>query len=959
MANDDAPALAHLLGELPSMVYQCLNDEAWTMVKLSGRVRDLTGYEADDILGNRVTTYAELIHPDDRERVWSEVQSAVEREEPFRLAYRIVRRGGGERWVWEQGEALPDSAGEGGRLVGFIQDVTGLRAELSRSGAMEAMVASKTAHLDLLNVVTAAANRAGGLCEVLEEVLPEICGRIGWPVAHVYMPDPDGRLLLPTDIWHLGDPDRFEAFREVTNGRSFELGEGLPGRVFASGKPEWIEDLAACPHFDRVTTDSNVRVRSGLAVPVTVGAHAVAVLEMFSEEARRPEPDLLGVMEQVGIQIGRVREREETEARHRESEARFAQLADHVDTVFWVRDARRRIVYVNRALEDVWGLPREAFLEGDDAMLDTVVPEDRALVAEMVEKIFSGGPEATFDYRMIRSDGEVRWIRSRTFAVFDDEGNVTNMVGLSDDVTEERAARQALAETTRRLSQTFSSLAEAVFIVQPNGRGIVDCNEAVERMFGYTREELIGLPTRDLHVDEAAFRRFAAVTEPDLREGRTVHTQYQMRRRDGSVFATEHTISLLDPEAGLEGEVVSVVRDISERVVMEERLRRAQRMEAVGGLAGGIAHDFNNLLTVVGANIELLLDEIPGDLPGRSHGEAVRSAVGRARDLTRQLLAFSREQVLSPRVVSLNDVVETIERLVRRVLRADIVIETRLERELRAADVDAGQIEQVLMNLLVNARDAMPDGGKITIETDNEDLRTSRSVGDVLLGPGAYVVLSVSDTGTGMDEDTRAKIFEPFFTTKPKEVGTGLGLAMVYGTVVQSGGAIEVTSSLGEGTTFRIRLPASDFALKSPATDLPAQDREEDMESKAVLLVEDDPDVRRALVKMLSKLGHHVTPAESAEHAARILSDGEEFALVVTDMMLPGKTGAQLLQEIREREPSVAGLVISGYTESETREQLFNDPRIHYLPKPFDHDELRGAIGEAMRRVRAMDHRAD
>jgi nitrogen-specific signal transduction histidine kinase/CheY-like chemotaxis protein len=379
-------------------------------------------------------------------------------------------------------------------------------------------------------------------------------------------------------------------------------------------------------------------------------------------------------------------------------------------------------------------------------------------------------------------------------------------------------------------------------------------------------------------------------------------------------------------------------RDITQQKTLETELRQAQRMETVGQLAGGIAHDFNNLLTAIIGRTEFLAHAENLDASQREDVEEIRLAGTRAASLTRQLLAFSRKQVLTPRVVDLNGVIRDMEPMLRRLIGEDIVVRIVLDEELGHITADRGQVEQVLLNLCVNARDAMPDGGALSIKTANV------SALDLSPTPDApsrdLVMLFVSDTGHGMDEETRAHIFEPFFTTKPEGKGTGLGLSTVYGIVKQSGAAITVDSGIGRGTSFRILFPRTDAELSAPQ--LIPRSREG---TETLLLVEDERSVRELADRILSDRGYKVTPCSDGKEALRAFASAPgEIDIVVTDLIMPGMSGRELVQALRQIRPGVAALYVSGYTEDEIIRRGLHDPNVAFLQKPFTADELTNKV---------------
>jgi len=396
--------------------------------------------------------------------------------------------------------------------------------------------------------------------------------------------------------------------------------------------------------------------------------------------------------------------------------------------------------------------------------------------------------------------------------------------------------------------------------------------------------------------------------------------------------------------------VVAAAGEHRERRELEQRLLQSQKMDAVGRLAGGVAHDFNNVLTAILGSVELLLTDERG-MERREELDIIRDAATRAQDLIRQLLAFSARQVLQPTVLDCNGLVKNLSKMLRRVIGEDIELTTTLEPGLGAIRADAGQLEQVLVNLAVNARDAMPEGGRLVIATANADFDAAHAVPDEAppLPPGRYVVLRVTDSGTGMEPQVQARIFEPFFTTKPQGKGTGLGLATVYGIVRQSGGHIDVDSVVGRGTTFRIYLPRADAAAEAPATAAAAAPPPPPPGRETVLLAEDDPLVRLLARKVLEKAGYTVLVAESGADALALAERHTgAIDLLVTDVVMPEMSGRELMRRLTQRHDRIKVLYVTGYADEAVAHHGVLDPGTAFLPKPFTPERLTRKLREVL-----------
>jgi PAS domain S-box-containing protein len=468
------------------------------------------------------------------------------------------------------------------------------------------------------------------------------------------------------------------------------------------------------------------------------------------------------------------------------------------------------------------------------------------------------------------------------------------------------------------------------------------------RLLGYTEQELLGLHERDVsHPDDvdAGLRQQARLV---LGEARSYDLEKRYLRRDGTAAWVYLNCSIVQDAGGRPLYFLAYLRDITERKSLEDQLRQAQKMEAVGQLAGGIAHDFNNLLTAILGNAELLLAEMDQQDPRRIDVAEISRAAHRAATLTRQLLAFSRKQVLQPRIVSLNHVVTDLSTMLRRIIGEDIELRLELDRSLGKVLADAGQMEQVITNLAVNARDAMPQGGTLTIRTANvaaEDVAANDPEAPPLLGP--LVAVSVTDTGTGMDERTQARLFEPFFTTKELGRGTGLGLATVYGIVRQSGGHIRVRTQLKQGTTFSIYLPRAEADESAEPEGNETDDLPEGTET--VLVVEDEEAVRALARRVLRARGYRVLEAASAPDALALLESWDHrLDLLITDVVMPGMGGPALAERLIRDRPDLRVLYISGYAEEAIQRHGELPAGGMLLEKPFTAEQLSRCVRDTL-----------
>lgn len=508
---------------------------------------------------------------------------------------------------------------------------------------------------------------------------------------------------------------------------------------------------------------------------------------------------------------------------------------------------------------------------------------------------------------------------------------------------ERRRSEEALRESESMFRHLFSHNPLPTWVVDDESLRFIQVNEAAIWQYGYGVHEFSKMNMLDIQPESQ--RDAFARSLQESREKERYQGVWKHRNKEGRVFEVEVTSHQLD-YGGRPAKLV-VSQDIGDRHHLEQQLRQAQKMEAVGRLAGGIAHDFNNLLMVIKGHAELLLNTLPpGDRVSKKISQIDRAA-DRAATLTKQLLAFSRKQVIQPRLMNLNLVVEELGKLLPRLIGEDIELQIRCSHDLGTIRADASQIEQIIMNLVVNSRDAMPNGGRLVIETCNADLDRGYNSTHAIVHPGLYVLLAVSDTGIGMTAETQAHIFEPFFTTKEPGKGTGLGLATVYGVVKQSGGFIWVYSEVGKGTSFKIYLPRVDqpadkLNLHAPFSDAPRG-------TETILLAEDEQDVRDVAREFLESGGYTVIQAQNGDEALRLAaSHSGRIDLLVTDMVMPGMPGQELAGRLQRQNPRLRVIYMSGYSERAAVETMQSAPSLRLLSKPFSRGSMLRTVREAL-----------
>ena len=636
-----------------------------------------------------------------------------------------------------------------------------------------------------------------------------------------------------------------------------------------------------------------------------------------------------------------VAERLRAESALRKSEARFHLLAEVSPVGIFQTDAHGSTTYVNRRWTEISGMPAGDAL--GDGWLRGVHPDDREQVVAGWTEAFGAGRSSGGDYRFVRPDGAVVWVIGQAVAVRDEAGDVVGYVGTTTDITDRMRVEEALRESEARYRSLFEQAPVGIYRTTPEG-SIVLANPTLVAMLGYANaKELQGL-----NLEVAGFgpdTPRARFKEALARDGHVNGLESQWSRKDGTPLVVRESAHAVLGDDGRVLYYEGAVEDVSERAQAESALRRltaeeealrqqlthAQKLEAVGRLAGGIAHDFNNVLQALLSQIAVLGLRLRGVPGAHKPIEEMDQLVRRGAALTRQLLLFSRREAPARVPADLNDLVRGASTLVRRVVREDVAIATELGKGPLPVMADHSQCDQVLMNLVVNASDAMPAGGTLTLRTGGDD---------------ATVWLSVTDTGCGISDDAREHLFEPFFTTKPVGKGTGLGLSVVHGIMTAHGGSVSVSSREGAGTTFTVTLPR---LLDSPLRAEPGGEEAVDVTGRGerLLLVEDEDGARQGLLEILGSLGYAVTAAASGEEALA-LPASPPFDLLLTDFVLPGVAGPELASRLRERWPRLRVAVMSGYAEVDVLHRARTEIGVEFLQKPFHIAELARAIRRAL-----------
>ncbi len=618
------------------------------------------------------------------------------------------------------------------------------------------------------------------------------------------------------------------------------------------------------------------------------------------------------------------------------------------DVVLVIDSSTRTIVDCNPAAERVLGYTADELIGQRTEMLYPDRQGFDAFAAQGEPVLEAGGVFRT-EGRMRRKDGTIIDTEHTVTSIDEDIGWRGGVVSVIRDITDRRRSEEALRERERQYRLLTDNTVDVIWAMDMD-LVFTYVNPAVTRLTGFTPEEYVGSRLAD-HCSEAVLEQLLGLLEQTIARGpddRGVVVQIDLRRKDVPTVPVEVHARVVYDDAGTPTGVQGTTRDISERRTLERQLIQAQKMESVGRLAGGVAHDFNNMLSIILGNAELALDELDPSSPLHGHLQEILKASQRSADLTRQLLAFARRQTIAPKVLDLDETVASMLKMLGRMIGEDIDLVWKPDGDLWLIRVDPAQIDQVLANLVVNARDAIDGVGTVTIETRRVTLDAAFCAGHPGAVLGEYVRLAVSDDGAGMDEETLTRVFEPFFTTKPQGKGTGLGLPMVYGIVKQNQGYITVDSEPGGGTTVRIYFPR--FAEAQGPGEGPDEPSRAETGTETVLLVEDEVSLLTLAERLLARLGYTVLTASSAEQARAVVREhAAPIDLLATDVVMPGISGRDLWRELALLRPGLRCLFMSGYTADVIARRGVLDDDVVFLQKPFTAQSLAAKVREALR----------
>jgi PAS domain S-box-containing protein len=862
--------------------------------------------------------FIQLVSEDEADRLLGVVRQALSNRMVFSAEFRIRRPDGEARWISALGNGAYDEHGGPVRLLGIMQDITERKLATT-------MVTSQNRVLE--HIATGASLKV-----VLEEIVLSVEDQLPNALCSLLLLDRDGERLRVAAA-----PSLSPEYNAAIDGVRIGPAVGSCGTAAFRRQTVIVNDISADPlweGFRQTALQHGLRacwsvpvfsLRGGSTDPEVLGTFAV-----YYREPRLPDPQADRLIARAAHLARVAIEHSRAAQALRESEERLRLAAEAGQMGTWDRDLRTNRLFWSLNMERLMGFEPGTFPGTYEAFRDLIHPDDRAVFAAAQERAFAGDGNYQAELRFRCADGRVRWGYVRGQVFFDAQGSPERIVGVDMDITERKRAQEE--------AQRFVALSPAVLYARSVDESAASVNwvsENIIRLTGYTVAEarMAHWWRENVHPEDLA--RLVALRRKVDADDRQV-AEYRFRHKNGKYVWLHDERRLARSASGQPEEIIGAWTNATERVQLQEQFRQAQKMEAIGQLAGGVAHDFNNILTIIHGNASMLLDPV---ISREDYSDSVRQivqAAERAAGLTRQLLLFGRKQVMRPADIDLNEVVGNMTKMLQRILGEDVALRAEFAPDLPCVHADTGMIEQVILNLAVNSRDAMPGGGRLIITTAVANLAAEDIRHNLEARPGPMVHLSVTDTGSGIAPEHLPHIFEPFFTTKEVGKGTGLGLATVYGIVQQHRGDIRVTSEMGVGTTFHVYLPAvprlaTEPAIRPRTTSLPRG-------TETILIVEDEAAVRLLVTNLLQRCGYQVFVAPTAVQALQVWKEnGAKIDLLLTDMVMPdGMSGRQLSDQLRAERPDLKVVYTSGYSPEAVGQGRALPPNTRFLQKPFD-----------------------
>ncbi len=856
-------------------------------ISFSDAFRDMLGYQRLEDMPGTFEEYRKLMHPDDRERVSRRAERLVAGENGDRASaeFRLKTRSGQYRWFQSNSKVIRDSTGTAIRRLGSTIDIHERRqAEEQLREQAERMRGVLETASDAIITI----NERG----VIELVNPSTEHLFGYTAGE--MLGNNIRMLMTHE-------DRAQHDNHLQ--RYLDTGES---RIIGT------------------TRQLQARRKDGSVFPIRLRVSEVRLAD------RRI---FTGFIQDITSE-------EQARLALEASEKRFSAVARATTDVIWELNPDTGEMWWSEGLEQAFGYAPEETDNHAGWVVERIHPEDRERVVASLETAFKQQIEWQENYRFLHKDGHYADVIDNAYVITDDHGRPNRVVGGMKDITLQRQSQHKLVEQARLLDKAH----DAIFITDMEGL-VTYWNRGAERIYGWKTESMLGASVADrLYPDQRIWEQtMQQLLQDDVCEGQIKH-----QRADGRHRQMQSHLTLVRDDDNRPVSILAINADVSEKLELEEQLQTAQRMESIGQLTGGVAHDFNNLLTVILGNAELLSDALDSNQNLKPLADMVQAAAHRGASLTQQMLAFARRQALEPQTVDVSRLVRAMRPILKRSLPENIEIEIRASPNPWPARIDPTQLESALLNLVLNARDTMHQGGQLSISVQNRVIDDEYARLHTGLQPGEYLVLSVTDSGHGIQPEHMDSLFEPFFTTKETGKGTGLGLAMVYGFIKQSNGHISVNSEVGLGTTMRLYLP------RAVNSDKPAQRSRETSGkptgTERILLVEDDPMVREHVSHLVRQLGYQVSTDGDGDEALELARNSPTpFDLLFTDVIMPGQLrGPELAREIRKTQPDIRVLFTSGYPEDAISTKTEQDEDFHLLQKPYQKAELAQQLREAL-----------
>ncbi len=815
--------------------------------------------------------------------------------------------------------------------------------DLTERKKAEAAIAQRNKQLKILSTASVKINAVLNANEILRTLVVSGIELVGAAAGTVGLLD-EGMLVF-REYYQWG------GFRPIDV--KLAPGEGTPGCVIASKHSRISNDIETDPLVIKELRD-RFSIYNIIDVPiVSRTGDVLGTFAIHNSHERRPftEDDvemLEGLAAGAAVALENAKlltDMARAEAAIRESEEKFRTLVESsLMGVYIIQDGK--FVYTNPAMSRMYGYTEDEFL-AMESIIETIVPEDRVIVMENIRKRIDGEAESIkYDFRTLKKNGQT--FHAEVFGSRTTFSGRPAVIGTADDITERKLAEEKLRQSEERYRSLFEESLDAIYVTTPSGK-ILDINTAGVKMFGFdSRSEMLDLESVSELYDNPKEREKSKLVLESA--GFVRDNPITLKRKDGGRLNIQDTSTVI---RDAEGKIVAyrgILRDMTEKMKLEEQLLQSQKLESIGQLTSGIAHDFNNVIGGIIGFTELALGKIEEGHPVNNYLMRIYGLADRAAKITKQMLAFARRQILMPRDLNLNELTGDILELLRRLLGEQIQVRFVPEVDLKTVRADPSQIEQVLLNLAVNAGDAMPHGGTLTIETANAYLDEFYCRSHTNVKPGEFVVIAVTDTGTGIDSSTIERIFEPFFTTKEIGKGTGLGLSVVHGIVRQHGGTVNVYSEVGKGTTFKVYFPAVNRGAKKPA-DRTERGRQLSRGSETVLVVEDNEDLRDFMRSLLEENGYTVLTAREGKEGIAVFGDhAHDIELVISDIVMPKVGGKGLREAVEAKFPGRKFLFISGYTDLTVHHGFIVDESVDFLQKPFTAFEFTDRVRKVLDR---------